>query len=76
MSDLNNLWAYLPQTKTEAVADVIGASAITSGWWLPYLKAASEEANLLLPLAGLFLVIVNVVARILITRSTLKRSRE
>jgi len=73
MSNYQVLLAYLPQTKAETVADIAGGVAIVSPWWLPYLKAASEDASLFLPIGGLILIAVNVVARILITRKALRK---
>jgi hypothetical protein len=73
VSDIHTLLSYLPQTKAETVADMVGTVAIVSPWWLPYLKTASEEASFLLPIGGLILIAVNVVARILITRKALRK---
>lgn len=73
MNTLQHLQILLPQSKFEAISDTVSVAAIASPGWLPYLRAASEEVSLVLPLAGLFLILVNIVARILITRKILRK---
>ena len=76
MSHFHYLSNIIPQSRMETATDVVAGAAMTSPWWLPYLKAASEEASLLLPLAGLILVIINAIARILVTRKALRDGRK
>ena len=48
-------------------------AAISAPWWLPYIREFSDVATyFLIPLGGLTLVVVQIVARILITRKALR----
>lgn len=76
MSHFHYLSNILPQSKMETITDVAAVSAIASPWWLPYLKFASEEAALLLAPAGLLWFVVQIVAKIMVTRKVLRDDRK
>lgn len=75
MSHFHYLSNIVPQSKMETVADVAAVSAVASPWWLPYLKAASEDSALLLAPAGLIYLVIQIVAKILVTRKALRDSK-
>jgi hypothetical protein len=73
MSPYQFVQNIVPQSRMETLTDVAAASAIASYWWLPYLKFASEEAALLLAPAGLLWFVVQIIAKILVTRKALRK---
>lgn len=72
MSHFHYLQNIVPQSRMETITDVAAVSAIASPWWLPYLKFASEEAGLLLAPAGVLWFVVQIVAKIMVTRKQLR----
>ena len=72
MSHFPYLQNIVPQSKMETLTDITAGVAVASPWWLPYLKFASEEAALLLAPAGLLWFLVQIIAKILITRKILR----
>lgn len=76
MSHFSYLSNLVPQSRMETITDVAAVSAIASPWWLPYLKFASEEAALLVPVAGFIWLVVQIVAKIMLTRKALRSDGE
>lgn len=72
MSHFSYLPNIIPQSKMEAVTDIGAGAAVVSPLWLPYLKVASEDAALLLAPAGLLWFVVQIVAKIMVTRKALR----
>lgn len=66
------LAALIPENKIEAISEATAAAAITSSLWLPYLKETYEISAYLLPAFGILWLVVQIVAKILITRKQLK----
>jgi hypothetical protein len=48
--------------------NVVAGVAVTTPWWLPYLQGGSEIAALLLPIAGLFWLIIQIMGYVFKTR--------
>lgn len=61
----------IPQTKMEVITNATATAALVSPFWLPWLKEASEIAAFFLPIAGLIWLIVQIVAKIYVTRKIL-----
>jgi hypothetical protein len=76
MSHFNYLQNVVSQTKMEAVTDIAAGAAVASPWWLPYLKLASDDATLFLAPAGLLWFVVQIIAKIMVTRKQLRDSRK
>jgi hypothetical protein len=73
MSEItSHLQALLPQTKFEKITDGVAVMGTVSPFWLPWLKQWSDMAYIVMPLAGLTWLIVQIVAKILVTRKILK----
>jgi hypothetical protein len=66
----------LPHTRAEILVDsVAGATAsvaISAPLWLPWLKEASEIAALALPILGVLLIAVQIVAKVYVTRRIMR----
>lgn len=75
MSHFSYLSNIIPQSKMETATDIGAGIAVASPWWLPYLKVASEDAALLLAPAGLLWFVVQIVAKVLVTRKALRDSK-
>lgn len=75
MSHFNYLSNLVPQSRMETATDISAGVAVASPLWLPYLKFASEEAALLLAPAGLLWFVVQIIAKILVTRKALRDSK-
>lgn len=75
MSSIDYFSNIVPQSKMETVADVAAVSAVASPWWFPYLKVASEDSALLLAPAGLIYLLIQIVAKVLVTRKALRDSK-
>ena len=66
----------LPHTRAEAIVDTAAGAtagvAISAPFWLPWLKEASEIAAFLLPVLGVLLIVVQIVAKIYVMRRILR----
>ena len=66
----------LPHTRAEIVVDAAAGTtasvAISAPLWLPWLKEASEIAAFMLPILGVLLIVVQIVAKVYVTRRILR----
>jgi hypothetical protein len=65
---LPNIFEALWTTTSDKVQTTIATGAILSPFWLQWLKNISDVAALLMPIFGLALIGVNIVAAIVKTR--------
>lgn len=66
----------LPHTRAEILVDTAAGAtasvAISAPFWLPWLKEASEIAAFMLPILGVLLIAVQIVAKVYVTRRIMR----